>query len=246
MTTSEKQNNRSINALTLVKQVFVLYKKHFNIFFGYSAWLFLPLVLSILSFVTLDPDNFEFINLILSFIVGGILMTWIHVICINLTTQLFDKKQINFQKISIESWKILIPFLLITILINFIVFAGFIFLIIPGIILGTLLVFSSIIVVLEYSTIIESIKKSYKLVSESFFDILIKLLVGYTSIFTLYIIGAITIYLITCATSGIDPMTYLETPPSLLEEILMRSLTILLLPLLPIFHTLLYLNTKKD
>ncbi|MBU0614343.1 hypothetical protein KJ766_03640 [Patescibacteria group bacterium] len=242
---TNKQQPKNTNALELVGRMFSLYKTHFNVYFGYAAWLFVPVALTVLAFITLNSSNFELVNIILSLFVTLLLGTWIQIICIQLTQKIDKKKTIHFKKISSEAWKLMVPYLLISIVTGVMILLGFVFLIIPGIIASVLLVFATTIVALEYKPIWQAIRQSYKLASKNFFSILLKLVVGYFSILAIYLLGYLMIYAFGWFLSGVDFMSYFQSSPTLVEDLLTKSLSIVLLPLFPIFHTLLYLDSKN-
>lgn len=74
-----------------------------------------------------------------------------------------------------RKWKIIGVYLLTAL----IVMVGFIFLIIPGIILSFFLIFAPFILILEKKSITESIMESFRLVKNNFWDVLVRHLVIY-------------------------------------------------------------------
>lgn len=88
-------------------------------------------------------------------------------------------RSLNYNEYFKLAWKKFWPALGLFLLCGLIVGAGFLFLIIPGIILGFFLIFAFYIFVLENKSPVDCISQSFKMVKENFWDVVARYLIIY-------------------------------------------------------------------
>lgn len=217
-----------------------LYLRHATVFIGYSAWLLVPMALSVLLSLISPSDAMDivqFINGTLGLIVG----TWLTIVIIKITTLLQNKKRVRPRTLSRQAWKLFIPYLLLSIIINVMTAIGIILLIVPGLIVIVRLSYAQILVVQEKLDPMAAIKESIKRTKKHTWMLLKRLLGGVLIIGLPYalFIGFIAVGFANI--HGLDILTFfMETQPTLLEIICFQLLDILFLPAFLIYWTLMF------
>jgi len=233
-------------ATLLIAQTVKLYGHHLRWYLGYASWLFIPLALLLLCSLVIFGEAFELIRVMTTSIIEPVLICIVLVLCYLLTESILDEKKIRTKKMSAQTLALLAPYLLTTILFTVLVGLGCIALIIPGIILATLFAFIKPILIFERVPIVDAFKRSYALVRPRFFPILGRLILANLSLVFLLTFGFILVALASMGLSGLSPEAFLETPPSLIEDVLTQSIIIFALPLIPIFSTIFYRSLKSE
>jgi hypothetical protein len=231
--------------LSLLGQSFSIYRKYFSTFYSYSAWLLVPLVVSLLAFISFEKDLANLIDFIFNILIYSLLVTWLSIVFISLVPHLKKDRKINAASFGIDAWYLLIPFLIVGLVVSLINLLGFVLLIIPGLIFSTWLAFSGILVVLEKAQLSEAMKKSKAMVQGRTFAVFYRLYGGMFIIASMYLFTLIGADIIQALISGSDLQTALLSQPSILNETIYRLIEILVLPLVFIYQTLLYLELRK-
>ncbi|MFA6522628.1 MAG: hypothetical protein WCT24_03505 [Patescibacteria group bacterium] len=244
MTASSKPVNLP-TASTLIAQTIRLYGQHARWYVGYASWLFVPLVLLLLSSLVLSGELFELMRVMTTSVVEPILICIVLILCFFLTNNILDGKKIHAKKMSKQTLAVLAPYLLTTIAYTILVGLGFIAFIVPGILLATLFAFVKPILLFEQAPIIDAFKQSTALVRPHFFPILRKLLLADLCLIAVLTFGFTLVALASIGLSGLSLQAYLETPPSLIESVLTQCVIIFALPLIPIYSTVFYNAIKK-
>lgn len=243
MTASEKPSKQLLGVFGLLRDTFQLYFSHFQLYFGYAAWLLIPLVLTVLAFVTTEADVFEYIDFA-AFLLHTILLIWATIIFISITKRLHEKKSVPARKVSEMGWNLWTPFLLAYALTALIELAGIFLLIVPGIIFFVWFEFAAIIVVLERTPILASLSTSRELSRGRFWQVLWRLAGGACILLLFYALFFGAALYAGYAGSEQSIYDYLLTTPSLPEEVIYRLIDIIILPLFVIYQTRLYLELK--
>jgi len=119
-------------------------------------------------------------------------------------------------------------------------------LIIPGIIFYTWFLFAETVVVLEKSSIRKSFKTSKGLVKGRLLKILGQYLCGQIVIAFIFTIFIVLAYLALGPLQGVSFEMMLKAPPTLIGQAIEYILTLVFLPIIVIFETLLYLSAKES
>jgi len=232
------------SVINLVKNTWGLYRSHVSLFIGYSAWMLIPMIFNVLLTITFGSD-YTYITEPIVLTLDIIIITWVVISLIQAVSLIKSKKRIDPRKLSATSWKLAAPFLLLAILTAILTIVGLALLIVPGIIFTIYVTFASTILVLENAKIIDSIKKSFALVKNRFWTILHRLIIGNLILILpyLFIMLVIAGTLLIAHNGDIDSL--INSPATLIEQILVRIVDICLVPLFVIFGVLLYQNAKK-
>ena len=154
-------------------------------------------------------------------------------------------KKVEPRAISNDAWQLILPVMLTTILVELIEVGGLLLLIIPGLIFFVWYEFAYVIVALENTSIMDSLRQSRALSRGRFWQVFWRMFAGLFSIFLIYLIGYVLVFYIGFLVTDLNFIDYAATPPTLIEEVLYRLVEIFVFPLFVIFHTLLYLTLKK-
>ncbi|MBU4315314.1 hypothetical protein KJ673_02815 [Patescibacteria group bacterium] len=244
MTASLKPDKTLRGALDLAKTTWELYKTNFSLFVGYSAWMLTPMILNTLVLLTFG-SSLSVLTSILLFAFDLIIICWVVISIIKTANALSKNTRVNVKKISSQSWKLIVPILLLGLINASLTIIGLLLLLIPGIIVSVMLTFSTTILVLENKGVIESIKESYKLVKGRFLQILGRIVIGNIIFLVPYFLIYALIGLLMLSMNNWDIDVFVNAPPTLMEQILVRVTDIIFLPVLIIFGVMLY-KTAKD
>lgn len=231
--------------VAILSESWEVLKKDPYVFFGYSAWLLIPIALNLLFSLALPESLDALSDAAFSLIAYTILGLWA-VVCITLQTKkIITHEKTDSTQISQRGWQLIIPFLLAVILVSLLKIVGLALAIIPGILFWIWYAFAPIIVVLEGGGFIQAFKQSKQMVKGRFGALLWRQAAGNLVIALAYL--AIYFILVSAylGNSGMDVMTYLEAPVSLTEEIINAVLEVIFLPIFTIYGTILYLEAKK-
>lgn len=251
MTASGKQNKQTKQApalpgvFLLLQDTLSMYGKYFSFFFGYSAWLLVPVVISVLARTTLDSESVQIIDLLFNVTLYVVLSVFITVIFIKSVPFLYTKKPITVELVRMATI-LTIPYILTVLIVNLTVLGGLILFIVPGVIVGTWFAFASIIVVVEQKRIVESLKASRALVKGRFWSVFWRYVGGHALILGAYFSAIILLMYTSFAFQGAENFQeFIQTPLSLGEDVALRFIDILFLPIGPVFTTLLYIHLKR-
>lgn len=229
----------------ILSETWEVLKKDPYVFFGYSAWLLVPIALNLLFSLALPESLDALSDAAFSLLAYTILGLWA-VVCITLQTKkIIAHEKAESAQISQRGWQLIIPFLLAVILLSLLKIVGLALAIIPGILFWIWYAFAPIIVVLEGGGFVQAFQQSKQLVKGRFGAMLWRQAAGNILIALVYLgfyFVMISAYL---GNSGLDVMTYLEAPVSLTEEIINAGLEVIFLPIFTIYGTILYLEAKK-
>lgn len=208
---------------------------------GYLAWLLLPLVISVFVKGGSTEETMVLSQFLIEIGFAAIVLTITATFI--LAIPYFDQQKQPPVNISKKAWDLMAPFILSSLLVGIITIIG-IPLILPAIIFSVWFVFAPIIVLLEDQRIIESLKTSKRLVNGMFWSIFWRHIGGGFFFFLMYtfLLAAILSPQLT-AIEQISQIT--EIKPSLLQEITMRLVDFMLLPISITYTTILYLRLKE-
>lgn len=216
-----------------------IFQKHFFTFLGYSGWLLVPLVLSILLRVTFGSgDIVDTVDLGVQ-VVTVVISVWMYAHIV-MTTQhvIVDGK---IPETPHSSRGVLLAIFLSCVLYGVATFLG-LALIIPGILFAIWFAFAPIIVTLEKRRVFVAFAQSRELVRGRFFAMLLRLWGFDACILLLYILAVVCIdLLLGYDLAHLDPMAPLPVP----MDLLLRVVEIVIMPLILVYRTVLYLAAKK-
>ncbi|HBC39726.1 MAG: hypothetical protein UU40_C0004G0030 [Candidatus Uhrbacteria bacterium GW2011_GWD2_41_121] len=244
MTVSSKPAKEMQNILTLVQQTWNTYKAHISTFVGYSAWMLVPMIVKMLCVLTFGPINSSIFNIalvILELIVTG----WVMISLIQSSAFVIENKKVDTRIISAKSWSCIAPLLLLLLLSLIMTSVGFVLLVIPGIVISVYLTFSTVILVLENASVVESIKKSFALITGRFWQIFVRLYISTIILLVPYMAAYIIIVLLLALLGGFDITALFLSPSTLMEQILLAVIDVIFLPLFPLFSVILYKTAKE-
>ncbi|PIQ67449.1 hypothetical protein COY25_01925 [Candidatus Uhrbacteria bacterium CG_4_10_14_0_2_um_filter_41_7] len=247
MTPSEKQNKQEKlkGVFELLLETLKIYYKNFGLYLGYSAWLFIPLVLTVFSVVTFSKETVQLLDLVFNLFIYSLMLVWIIVTFTIITPLIKEGRAIKTREISSEAWASIIPYSLISLLVLVIEFSGFLLLIIPGIVFVTWYYFAGIITVTEKIHVTLALKQSRALSKDRFFSVFWRIAGGNLFLFCLSGLVLSFIIYLNISTTKIDLLTYITAPPSILDSAIYRVSEAFLLPIIAIYQVLLYLELKK-
>jgi flagellar biosynthesis protein FliQ len=225
-----------------------LYRKYFWTLLGYTAWLLLPStgLLALKSVQPFHQNTWWFIPAVLCVMVGIIFLgLWITIILTKFSASLIEGKKTSHETLQQNSWNLIPPLLIVSILQAVAIVGGFLLLIIPGIIFLVWYAFAQFNLILDNTRGVQSLSQSRQLVKGRFLEVFWKLLSGPLIITLLYSsVLAILITIIGLATGvEIDPLFGQEAP--LWVNLLETITNVLLTPLIMLYLTLLYIELKK-
>lgn len=228
----------------LLRAAVKIYQTNFSFFFGYAAWILIPLVLSVFARVTLDAETFQFVDAFLDATISFVLNIILSVVFILATTSIFTKHPVTKEIVRYAAI-LSFPYFLTLVLSGLITASGTILLVIPGIVFGVWFMLAPVVAVLEQKGVMESMRASRNLVRGRFFPVLGRILVGRGMLLLthLAIVGVILFasFKIQGATNIYD---FFAQSPAPAEAVLLRLVGIFFFPLDLIFVTVLYLHLR--
>lgn len=242
MTASEKPNSLKPLAYFL-KTTWELYRSHVSLFLGYSAWMLVPMILTVLISATFGSRYTDITQPIL-FVIDLLVMVWVIVCIIQITPAVVAKKRIDTQLMSAQAWKLSISFLLLGLLISLVTIVGFIILIIPGILFAIYATFCSQILVLEKTTIMGAIKQSFALVKGRFWSVAHRIILANIIWFLPYTVAMFLVIGILLIVNQGNIDLLLSGPTTLMEQVFTRAVDVLFLPIFLILSVLIYQDAK--
>ena len=237
-----------ISIKDLIKKSCELYAKNAKLFFTYAVIVSLPSVaLSILVTVLRTVFNLQQLTFLTTlyailFLILGVvsyfLSLWFSIAFIKTISDSYNGKNVENIKTAIGSTKkLILPTLIVSILTGLAVLAGFLLLIIPGVIFSVWFAFSFYVVVLEEKHGTEAMRESKKLVKDRWFATFFRLLIP-SLLFLLVSSILLTPFKYVIASSQSVLITSLV-------DILSSIVNIALAPLLVASQAILYNELKK-
>lgn len=248
MKASEKPNESLVlpGVNTLLALSWQIFKKEPYTFLGFSGWLFVPIVLNLLANIVLPTQFDALADTAFSIVAYGILSIWVVVAMTITTRQIVTQKTNDSIAISRLAWQFLIPYLLATILTSFLNLVGFALLVVPGILFYVWYAFAPTIILIEGGGFIEAFHKSKALVKGRFGAIFWRLVVGNLAIGLAYLLLFLLLTSLYLTSSDLGLEAYLNSPVSLVDQIITAAIDVAILPMFVIYSTVLYLETKKE
>jgi hypothetical protein len=241
----------------LLRATFGLLGRNASFYLGYSAWLLLPITITLIAYNTLPEEAATIIDILASVFGYGVITVFVSALFIRATPILLEENE-KPENLTQNAWALVIPFLLTSILVGLIVTGGIIALVVPGIIFSIWFVFATSITVLEEKKPIESIKISKELVKGRFWPIawryfgvallfiLVYMTLAAAIVLIFFFIGApmesAQISTLEQFSVFASEMTY---NPSIELVTTLRLLDIIFIPIGLIFSTIFYLEAKK-
>ncbi len=235
--------------LPLLAESLKIYRAHARVISGYLAWLLFPLVLTVIWYLGVASiwTPSETVTDLFDFVVSGLLLTllilWSMTIIIILVPAWRAGKTLRHELLGPIAWRLVPSVIYIALIVSLLTAAGFIFLIIPGVIIGVWFSFAVTIAILKQTSILTSLKTSRHLVHGRFMPILWR---EYGAGFIILAVYLIFYLLVLALAWVIDPAGFLtfETLP-LFAEILLRLFEIVIFPIAAIYQVILYLELVK-
>lgn len=244
MTASTKTNQAPKGVAILLFASLRVYLRHWSVYLGYTAWLLIPLVVTVLAYSAFSAETVQMVDF-LCLSAYLVLFFWVAVIIIIITPVLQAGKKFSPRRTSAEAWQQLIPYLLTYLIVSALIFTGTIAFVIPGVIFFVWFELALIAVVLERTPILSSLALSRELSRGRFWRVGWRLLIGAIILLLGYVLLYGAALWIGAAWHEVALEEYLLMPPSLIEEITYRLIDIAYFPLFVIYQVLLYLELKK-
>ena len=236
----ELQPDKQTPSADLARISWTLYIRHARTLIGYSAWLLVPMALSVLLSLAFPVDAIDVASTI-SGTLGLIIGTWVTIVIITATPILQNKKRIRPRVLSKRAWNLFLPYILLSIAINLLTGIGLVLLIVPGLLVAVRLSFAQILLVQERLDPLEAIKESYRRTTHKTGMLLKRLFFGILFIGLPYGLLAAFIAIGFASTRGLDLWTFfVHSQPTLFEIITFQFLDILFLPIFLIYWVLMY------
>ncbi len=240
----EKKPDGLPGAFEILLYSLTLTKRYAHDVYGFAAYLLFPIIL---TFGTQHVSG----------VFGDVLAATVNVLLILITCWIqatiittvsmrtaHAKKDPDPRSIGLYATSILGTLVLTALLSGFLQFAGYVLLIIPGILATVLFTFAPQEVVLHGAGPLSALAASRTKVQPQFFAILWRLLVITAATVGAYLLTTSLILALVSAGSGIDPMTLTNATPAWLDAVL-TVLQIVFLPPFIIGHTVLYLSLNE-
>jgi len=227
----------------LIKTTWELYRRNFALYVGYSAWILLPTAALFLLDATIG-ENAGFGLAIALNVILIIVAAWVAIVMTQLTAGIVTGQKIKLEKISESSLQRLSPVVWVALIVSLVELAGFVVLIIPGIVFSIWYGFAQIDTALGFHRGIASLAASRELVRGRFWSVLGRLWGGMLSFGVIYIILSYAVVaMIELVTSG--TVTLFSDSPSLAAQMFSSIFDSIAMPIFVIYPTLLYLDLKK-
>jgi hypothetical protein len=247
MTASPKESKPALpSSLQIVGASLALAKSRASEFYGYAAWLLLPL----LVFVVANASGTRGEQILSAVGNAGFLLlaAWVTAACI-VTTAFYtvhQKHEADPRHVSSHSWKLVVPLLVVQLITSVIQVAGLVLLVFPGIIVMVLFAFGAQEVVLNNRRSFTALAGSRDLVRGRFMEVMSRWF-GVLFIFLLALFAVTALILFVAgAIMGTEALAAVAEQPPLWLDMLLSVAQIALSPPLIIAQTLLYLALEKE
>jgi hypothetical protein len=244
--TTQNPNLSSLpGTVDLLRETFALVRTFPGHFFGYSGWLLVPVVLSLLSSTILPADVQTFADLLLNNIVYIVLALWAVVSIMIFTMRTLRQQATDDTQINTQAWSLVLPYGIVSLCTSFLGATGFLLFVIPGVLMWTWFSFSGLAFVAGDAGLGTCFQKSRELSRGRFYEVFSRLFLGSLFYGLLYALFLIPIALFFSHGASFDLAAYLESVPSLGEQLCFNALDILFLPLSIAFQGVLYHHLTK-
>lgn len=227
---------------TLLTETAALLKTFPGHFFGYSGWLLVPVVLSVLASTILPEDLHLFVDLFLNSIVYILLALWATISMTLFAVRTMRQQSMEDTDINRQAWALLLPFAILSVSVSFLNLIGVILFIVPGVLTWVWFSFAATSFVVGDAGLGSSFEKSRSLSRGRFLLVFARLFQGAFLINLAYACFLIPIILLFSPNESFDLTTYLSTMPSLGEQLAYNGLDIIFLPISVAFHSVLYVH----
>lgn len=232
-----------LSIIELVQLTIAMYRRNFGLFLGYSGWVLIPSVILVIT-PAISPASYTAISLT-ALILTMVLTIWIWIIISKITAQIIHKEKINTETLAMECWQRILPVIGVSLLTSLMSLVGFIFFIVPGIIIMVWYAFATTEVILHGKRPLEALATSRDLTRGKFFAILWRLLGGTIFLGAIYLVLSLTLISLTeLLTSG--AVTFMSSTPSIGAQLLGAVADTLAFPLFVIYPVIFYLDIKQS
>ncbi|MFA6131299.1 MAG: hypothetical protein WC730_03520 [Patescibacteria group bacterium] len=243
--TASKPTANIPGTFQLIAETLTLYRIHFRWYLGYAAWALIPLIFVLLFSLTLPEEIFEILELFIFSFLEPALLLLIAILCFLLTGLFLEKRKPHSGVLGKQAMALLIPYLMLSLILCVLELLGSLLLIIPGMIIATWFAFAKPILIFEQAPILTALKKSKDLICIRFFPVFFRLIAASLLFLLFFLLGYLGIAFASFGLSGMDMETFLQSSPSLAEQILSQVFLVFLLPLPAIYLTTFYHHLKK-
>lgn len=243
-----------LTAKEIIVQSIRLYKKNMGLFFHYLLLLLLPIAAAILAGILFTLFFSEANQTLLTTILSVSILIAIYFFSLWITLAFIRAIAFRIQEQSVphiaqelrDTWPLVIPTLIVSILSGLAIFGGSLLLIIPGIIFSVWFAFSVYPVLLENKRPIEAMKQSKWLVKGRWGAVLWRLIAP-AIIFgiVILIVEGLFELLVGVVANELNPNSGLFLMLASLFGLLNAAITLLFTPLTTAAPTMLYLELKK-
>lgn len=223
------------NVRDLLNLSLYLYRRAFGILIGYSAWLLLPIAASFLVVITLSDTTVGDVLLVVLNIATFVLAIWVSITLTIVSADLLFKDPIQPEVIAAKTRARFLPVFWVVILVGIIQLVGFVFLVIPGIILGVWYGFAQAETTLNEKTWLTALSSSRELSRGRFGDVLWRFFGGELMLIAVYIAFSLML----------ESLLTLLGVGALGIEIWLNALSVIYVPLFILYSTALYLELKR-
>ncbi|MBT4857135.1 hypothetical protein HON52_03010 [Candidatus Uhrbacteria bacterium] len=200
-------------------------------------------VLLSLAFGSTDTmDIAQAVNGTLGLVIG----TWLTIVFIKIIPLLRDKKRLRPRAISKQAWKLFIPYLFLSVIINVLTGIGIVLFLIPGFIVIARLSYAQILIVRKKIDPLAAIKESVKLTKGKTWVLIRRLVGGIVMIGLPYALLSIFIAVAFASMRSLDLLTFFtQTQPTLLEIVSFQLLDILFIPIFLIYWVSMFRDIEQ-
>ena len=244
-----------LTAKEIIVQSIAVYKKNMRLFFHYLLLLLLPISAAILAGVLFTLFFSESNQTILTTILSAAILIAIYFFSLWITLAFIRAIAFRIQEQPVphisqelrDTWPLVIPTLVVSILSGLAIFGGSLLLIVPGIIFSVWFAFSVYPVLLENKRPIEAMKQSKQLVTGRWAAVLWRLIAPAILFgIIIIIVEGIFKFFAGFIANELNPNSGLFLVIASLFGLLNAAITLLFTPLTTTAPTLLYLDLKKS
>lgn len=229
----------------LLRETTTLLKTFPGHFFGYSSWLLVPVVLSVFSSFIFPESMQTAVDIVLNNILYLILTMWAVVSMMLFAIHTLHQRTLDDKTINTQAWSLLIPYGMISLMTFLLTAAGLVAFLVPGIFLWVSFSFAGVAFVAGDAGLGSAFEKSRSLSKGRFMLVFSRLFQGTLLINLLYACLLFPVILFFSPEKTFNLLEYLNTIPSLGEQLRYNALDILFLPISVAFQVVLYTHLIK-
>lgn len=211
------------------------YRRAFGIFVGYSAWLLLPVAAASVVVVTLGETAVASTFLLAINAVAFLLTIWISISLTIITADLLFKDPFDPAKVAAKTRRRFLTAFLVICIVGIIQLVGFLLLIIPGVILSVWYGFAQAEAILNEKPWLVALSNSRELSRGRFWSVLWRFFGGELMLVAVYLAVFLTLENLLLLV-GVGPLG---------REMLLSTLSVIVLPLFVLYSTILYIELKR-